>query len=1238
MAPKRKQPQIREPTAKERNTIYPPEFRDGQWPVEQLEGKRNKRDGTKYLVRWKDDPVTGQTYPSEWLDEVNIGDELIEEFENRTQRKRRKGARRIILDSQDLATINHTSRNFDTEFQGSLEIAETQESEDSRLTATSSPPKFKSQDGPNVYLPTLPSSFDRDEYPNLEYNSSQQITQNTSGSPILPISSREGDEDSAIDLTLPSDVSRSTTASSPQNFGVLRAGTQGNPELLQNEPNLGSVQVEQSDPVENSHSGTPARGDSPLFCPETTGPAQTSRAGESCLEVSDQDSHTQSPIGFLETTLPQIPPALNNTSTKHHNTRLQAQKTPSVSPSFQTQVALLQHSSEQESIVSSSNIHTNLEASPKSPSGRALRPRKRHSSERPLRSAKRASDLSLPRTPTSRMANRSATPETMSPTRSSRGHGSPASLHDKLRDLRRNTNVQIASNNSPSVKKDDALPSPLSRPPMTISTPFPEATASGSATSIETNLAQVADILPTTELPSTMQQARDPTEMATPIYQSPSTDPSLPATALPVLLETAMNQTVASPPSLPYERPILFPSEYAVALPAEGHMQHRYREWFREKDLKNIGRFLRRSDSVTRQGMPLGDSMRSLIAQLNLAAVHPDFNIDPQKFESLALSSKGPASEAAWADMGSTKFAFLGELLSELARYRPAPSIMIMARSGQTIETLDIYLRGKDIPFRRPIPSAPRQDAPVNVILVPSDDKSCQHKALQTEQRPEMVLDFDGSMTADDPFLRMFDGNNSQMPTMPLVHVIVVNSPEHVDKCLPRSMPPDERMRNLVLISTHLRRALGRLPIGAGLTAEQLHYQMEDLSQTPTRMFSQQTLSAAKMVAACLLSDNFRDNWRLVPLPHLDLHGIENTITLLEASAGPMSNSHSRTGTPTTLKRGRDQTGTPVSSKRMKGTPLQEITHISDSLKDSQSQIDDLSSRLRSERAAHATETSTLHTSLSDTQVRLAAMTDSLSKLQHRYEIQRQSLRALTKEKSTVEANLAASETKRERLVAENSILKDQRTALNNDLNAAREQLKAGDAGPLAGDIEATREKIASLERERDNAIKSAESVKKDFEFTRQQYQTASNAAADHANSITELEAKVARLEKEASDEKRRIKDMNAKEEVRQERARTERLEGELKMMEKVLARKEEELERAKNGRRGVQTRASSVQPPGAASPRLVARGGGAGADVGSRGTSPLPGAVMDGPGPGLRFAGAAAGIGGRASVLRREG
>jgi chromosome segregation ATPase len=284
-----------------------------------------------------------------------------------------------------------------------------------------------------------------------------------------------------------------------------------------------------------------------------------------------------------------------------------------------------------------------------------------------------------------------------------------------------------------------------------------------------------------------------------------------------------------------------------------------------------------------------------------------------------------------------------------------------------------------------------------------------------------------------------------------------------------------------------------------------------------------------------------------------------------------------------------------ISSKRQRRTPAPDITHISDSMKVSQSQMEDLRAALRKAEQNLAQETKARTAAeelVTSKEKQLEELKLSLGNLQTRYETRMKSSHQLKREHQKLQMEKEAIEKRQEKLSADNLVLKEQLAQLQTEAGEAREALKAG--GGIAGDLEIAKEEVRRLTEKNLSLEKSSANTRKDFEFTRSQYQEASTKAAEFAMQISELESQITDLKRQASDEKRRLKELNYKNDLEQHLARVLNLELMLKNRDTMLQRKEEELKALRKGR-GVATRGSSVQP---GSPR----------PAGSRAGSPAPG------------------------------
>lgn len=231
----------------------------------------------------------------------------------------------------------------------------------------------------------------------------------------------------------------------------------------------------------------------------------------------------------------------------------------------------------------------------------------------------------------------------------------------------------------------------------------------------------------------------------------------------------------------------------------------------------------------------------------------------------------------------------------------------------------------------------------------------------------------------------------------------------------------------------------------------------------------------------------------------------------------------------------------------------------------------------------------------------------SLAGLQRRYEKRVKQAHKLQRSNEVLLSAVENGKARVEKLNTEGIAVRNQLAITKTELVSAREDLKAT-GGDIAA-LEHARNEARTAAAQAKSLEKSLDSIKRDFDFTRSQYQDVSNKAVEFASKVSNLEAENATLQQKASDEARKLKELNFKTSTDRYLGRIEQLELEKRTREILLKKQDEELKGVKRTR-GVQTRGSSAQPPGSPGPR-------------SRQGSPVLGHL--------------AAVGSRASVLRNE-
>ena len=279
---------------------------------------------------------------------------------------------------------------------------------------------------------------------------------------------------------------------------------------------------------------------------------------------------------------------------------------------------------------------------------------------------------------------------------------------------------------------------------------------------------------------------------------------------------------------------------------------------------------------------------------------------------------------------------------------------------------------------------------------------------------------------------------------------------------------------------------------------------------------------------------------------------------------------------------------------------MQDISHISDSMKGQTQDFEDTPSivekNLIQAKNELAIEVQKLQSALAETRGRLRKNESIVATLQHRYESRTNELHKTRQERDRAIETFTKSEQRLERQKQEIFKLKEERSVLVKDLETARDTIKTG--GGLDADVERAREEIRKLLKTNSSLEKIVQQERAQTEYTRQQYQNASTAAAQSAMEVSRLEEEIAELKRKASGDAIKLKQLKLKNDDLRHISRIKELETTLSSRDELLTRKEEEIRELKKNRPS--TRAASLQPR---SPKWAA----------SRPTSPGPNSIAAG-------------------------
>ena len=198
--------------------------------------------------------------------------------------------------------------------------------------------------------------------------------------------------------------------------------------------------------------------------------------------------------------------------------------------------------------------------------------------------------------------------------------------------------------------------------------------------------------------------------------------------------------------------------------------------------------------------------MRLMLDRLNRVTTHMDLdNGDDTSQEDVPVENL-----AMWAMNCSDKFKFLHHLFDVL-RNRNL-HLAIVAKSGQLLDILETFLKGNHVAYNRPDMLSKSDTKSVKgsmeVTLLPSGIEG----STSLPGGANLVIALDGSFDAQDAQvmkLRAHVTNVGQLA--PVIHLLVYNSAEHIDRCISTTLDPIDRIRRIVSCLTQAGDEVGQL-------------------------------------------------------------------------------------------------------------------------------------------------------------------------------------------------------------------------------------------------------------------------------------------------------------------------------------------------------------------------------------------------------------------------------------------
>jgi len=274
----------------------------------------------------------------------------------------------------------------------------------------------------------------------------------------------------------------------------------------------------------------------------------------------------------------------------------------------------------------------------------------------------------------------------------------------------------------------------------------------------------------------------------------------------------------------------LGPSEFAIPLSMDSRVKDDY-DTTLAKEAKNIARFLRtfppassgevvdsevsvsshpiwmyNGSLMSRQVSSVVSKMEQMVEQLNNITTHPDLNLANH----ITGTTIDVAREASWAEYSSSKFQFLGYFIDAAVNFDL--HVIIMAKEGKTVKIVENYLLGKGFVYSR---SQSEMTSKAELVLSKGSlsfgiRSTNEDRTLEPLKDPAMIIALDNSFNGNNLSVQHVRAASKGNGLIPVIRLIVANTAEHIERCLPTSSDIN-RFRLLVYYTRTFGGAAGEL-------------------------------------------------------------------------------------------------------------------------------------------------------------------------------------------------------------------------------------------------------------------------------------------------------------------------------------------------------------------------------------------------------------------------------------------
>jgi hypothetical protein len=601
--------------------------------------------------------------------------------------------------------------------------------------------------------------------------------------------------------------------------------------------------------------------------------------------------------------------------------------------------------------------------------------------------------------------------------------------------------------------------------------------------------------------------------------------------------------------------PALEQMEFIVPLPLTANARDIYRKTVKYNEVL-VEKFTGRNWS---QDTSILTDAESFVQKMRDVATHVDLTNE-------TTSSQGPVEPGTsvdWDRSISTKFKFLYHLLNDLRGQ--SMHMVIMCRPGKLMDILGNFLIGTNINFTRtdtPNDSIPSTaNGSLIVTLLPATGEGSDAVLLPAH----LLLTLDHFIDAKDQRIRALRQHPTHPDQLaPVVSLAVVNSVDHIERSLMPSLSGSQRLRVLVRCIAKLRKEAGK-------------------SEAGRTSIEESAMDVARFVAM----RGTQDTWPLANIGQLDNNDAwDLSQGLITMKSGGSSDSEKSAKAKAALKSAQKrrldqiQDNEGESSKKMRMTPQRDneasTTRVSDTMTGGSSQANKTptnSDEINALRALFKAMEDRLQATISIRDTENRELENALADLQYRFEEQTSEKRVLASDLTEAKVGLSILHEQSHARSATIELLKEENRTLRSQLAEARLILETS-AIPEIAAMEKLRQEKEKAEEARTKAEKETASQNLLTKYLSEQYAEASTRAAELSQENEEYLSRTKALEKTASGEISRVRQMHQSEQQKRTAAENIHLKQENKNLTVVLQRKEEEL---RNRKAGIGTRAGSV-------------------------------------------------------------